>query len=102
MTMAGVTEYVKELRQPKKSKQKGRRSKSLANSTIKHRLQILASAFELENAAREEARLDPLIVPRFPKLPDGDARSGFLTERSSTYSDPTCLMIYETSLCLLM
>src|SRR5208282_1035953 len=73
------TAYVTELRRPQGTKKKGRRSKSLANNTIKHRLQILASAFELENAAREEARFDPLVVPRFPKLPDGEARSGFLT-----------------------
>ncbi len=78
LTTASVTEYVGGLRKPQKSRQKGRRSKSLADSTIKHRLQVLACAYELENAAREEARLDPLIVPRFPKLKEGDARSGFL------------------------
>jgi integrase len=71
--------YISGLRKPQKSKQQGRRSKALANSTIKHRLQILASAYELEKAAREEARLDPLIIPRFPNLPEGDARGGFLT-----------------------
>ena len=78
LTTAGVTEYIRDLRKPPKSKHKGRRSNSLANSTIKHRLQILASAFELENTAREEARLDPLTVPCFPKLSEGDPRSGFL------------------------
>jgi integrase len=78
LTTAAVTEYVKNLRKPPKKKQKGRRSKSLADSTIKHRLQILASAYELENAAREEAKLDPLLVPRFPKLSSDNARSGFL------------------------
>ncbi len=66
------------LRKPQ-PKRKGHRSKSLANSTIKHRLQILGSAFELENAAREEAKLDPLIVPRFPRLAEGNVRSGFLS-----------------------
>jgi integrase len=79
LTTAAVTAYVTDLRRPQKSKKKGRRSKSLANATIKHRLQNLASAFDLENAAREEARFDPLFVPRFPKLQDGEARSGFLT-----------------------
>lgn len=74
---SAVTEYIKNLRRPPKTKQKGRRSKSLADSTIKHRLQILASAFELENFAREEAKQDPLIVPRFPKLTGDNARSGF-------------------------
>ncbi len=78
LTTAGVTDYVKNLRRPPKTKQKGRRSRSLADSTIKHRLQILASAYEIENAAREEAKLDPLIVPRFPKLTGDNARSGFL------------------------
>ena len=79
LTTAGVTQYIKELRQTKNSKQKGRRSRSLANSTIKHRLQILAHAYELENAAREEAKLPALFVPRFPKLTEGEARSGFLS-----------------------
>lgn len=79
LTTAAVTEYVKNLRKAPKKKQKGRRSKSLADSTIKHRLQILASAYELENAAREEAKLDPLIVPRFPKLTKENIRSGFLS-----------------------
>jgi integrase len=79
LTTAAVTEYIRDLRAPRKSKQKGRRSRSLANSTIKHRLQILASAFELENAARDEAKLPPLVVPRFPKMPEGEARSGFLS-----------------------
>jgi integrase len=79
LTTAAVTEYIRDLRKAPKSKQKGRRSKSLANSTIKHRLQILSSAYELENAAREEAKLNPLLIPRFPKLPEGDARSGFLS-----------------------
>jgi integrase len=78
LTTAAVTEYIRGLRTPRKSKQKGRRSKSLANSTIKHRLQILASAYEIENAAREEAKVPPLTVPRFPKLAEGEARSGFL------------------------
>jgi len=78
LTTAAVTEYVKNLRKAPKKRQKGRRSKSLADSTIKHRLQILASAYELENAAREEAKLDLLIVPRFPKLSTDNARSGFL------------------------
>jgi integrase len=78
LTTAAVTEYISSLRKPQKSKQKGRRSKSLANSTIKHRLQILASAYELENQAREETKLDPLTVPRFPKLSEDNARSGFL------------------------
>lgn len=79
ITTAAVTEYVGALRKPPKSKKKGRRSRSLADSTIKHRLQILASTFELENAAREEAKLDPLLVPRFPKLTKDNARSGFLS-----------------------
>src|SRR6266571_5857231 len=57
LTTTALTEYVGELRKPQKPK-KGRRSKSLANSTIKHRMQILASAYELENRAREEAKLD--------------------------------------------
>lgn len=78
LTTAAVTEYIKDLRKPPKTKTKGRRSKSLADSTIKHRLQILASAFELENLAREEAKQDPLIAPRFPKLTGDNARSGFL------------------------
>jgi integrase len=78
LTTAAVTEYIRDLRNPPKTKTKGRRSKSLADSTIKHRLQILASAYELENRAREEAKLDPLIVPRFPKLSEGNVRSGFL------------------------
>jgi len=78
LTTAAVTEYISNLRKPSKTKQKGRRSKSLSDSTIKHRLQIVSSAFELENASREEAKLDPLIVPRFPKLSEGNARSGFL------------------------
>jgi integrase len=78
LTTAAVTEYVTNLRKSPKTKTKGRRSKSLADSTIKHRLQILASAYELENRAREEASLPPLIVPRFPKLSEGNARSGFL------------------------
>jgi len=79
-TTANATEYIKNLRRPpQKSKKKGRRSKSLANSTIKHRLRILSQAYGLENAAREEERLEPLIVPRFPKLPEGDARSGWLS-----------------------
>lgn len=78
LTTAAVTAYVSGLRKPQKSKQKGRHSKSLADSTIKHRLQILASAFELENASREEAKLDPLVVPRFPKLTKDNVRSGFL------------------------
>lgn len=47
--------------------------------SVCHRLQILASAFKLENAAREEAKLDPLVPPRFPKLAEDNARSGFLT-----------------------
>jgi integrase len=78
ITTAVVTEYIGSLRKPAKSKKKGRRSKSLSDSTIKHRLQILSSAFELENAAREEAKFDPLVVPRFPKLSEGNARNGFL------------------------
>src|SRR6266436_9527752 len=78
LTTAAVTTYIKNARKPSK-KQKGRRSKSLADSTIKHRLQILASAFELENFAREEAKQDQLIVPRFPKLTKDNARSGFLS-----------------------
>lgn len=77
LTTTALTEYIGELRKPQKPK-KGRRSKSLANSTIKHRMQILASAYELENRAREEAKLDPLIVPRFPRLSEDNARSGFL------------------------
>jgi hypothetical protein len=78
LTTAAVTSYVTELRKPQKTKKKGRRSKSLANTTIKHRLQILASAYELENAAREEVKLEPLVIPRFPKLSQGEPRSGFL------------------------
>ena len=78
LTTAAITSYVTELRKPQKTKKKGRRSKSLANTTIKHRLQILASAYELENAAREEAKIEPLILPRFPKLSQGEPRSGFL------------------------
>jgi len=78
LTTASVTDYIKTLRKPPKSKQKGRRSKSLADSTIKHRMQILASAYDLENAAREEAKLEPLMVPRFPKLSQDNVRSGFL------------------------
>lgn len=78
LTTAAVTEYITNLRKAPKTKQKGRRSKSLSDSTIKHRLQIVSSAFELENASREEAKLDPLIVPRFPKLSEGNSRSGFL------------------------
>lgn len=79
LTTASVTDYVSELRKSKNSKQKGRRSKSLANSTIKHRLQVLASAYELENIAREDVRMEPLRVPRFPKLSEqGNERSGFL------------------------
>ena len=77
LTTVALTEYISGLRKPQKPK-KGRRSKSLADSTIKHRLQILATAYELENRAREEAKLDPLIVPRFPKLLQDNARSGFL------------------------
>jgi integrase len=77
LTTVALTEYISGLRKPQKAK-KGRRSKSLADSTIKHRLQILASAYELENRGREEAKLDPLIVPRFPKLSQDNARSGFL------------------------
>lgn len=73
-----VSAYITGLRKPQKSKKKGRRSKSLADSTIKHRMQILASAYDLENAAREEAKLEPLIVPRFPKLTGDNVRSGFL------------------------
>jgi hypothetical protein len=49
-----------------------------AKKWIKHRLQILASAFELENTAREEAKLEPLLISRFPKLAENEARSGFL------------------------
>lgn len=41
-------------------------------------MQVLASAYELENRAREEAKLDPLIVPRFPRLSQDNVRSGFL------------------------
>jgi integrase len=41
-------------------------------------MQILASAYDLENAAREEAILEPLMVPRFPKLSQDNVRSGFL------------------------
>jgi integrase len=78
LTTASMTEYVKNLRKSPKRKQEGRRSKSLADSTIKHRLQVLASAFELENFAREEVKQDPLTVPRFPKLTGDNARSGFL------------------------
>lgn len=78
LTTADVTEYVQDLRKAPKTKTKGRRSKSLADSTIKHRLQILASAFELENVAREESKQDPLMVPRFPKLTQDNARDGFL------------------------
>ena len=78
LTTSGVTEYVSSLRKPAKLKKKGRRSKTLSDSTIKHRLQIVSSALELENASREEAKLDPLIVPRFPKLSEGTVRSGFL------------------------
>lgn len=72
-----VTEYVASLRKPSR-KHKGRKTKCLSNSSIKHRLQVLRSCFALENAARAEQRLDLLITPRFPKLQDGEARSGFL------------------------
>ncbi|MGB2652706.1 MAG: site-specific integrase, partial [Candidatus Acidiferrum sp.] len=78
LTTAGIKDYVSTLRKAPRTKQKGRRSKSLADSTIKHRLQILASAFELENFAREEAKLPLLLVPRFPKLTQDNARDGFL------------------------
>jgi len=78
LTTAGIKEYVSSLRKAPRKKQKGRRSKSLADSTIKHRLQILASAFEIENFAREEAKLPLLLVPRFPKLTQDNARDGFL------------------------
>jgi integrase len=57
---------------------KGRHSKGRAASTIKHRLQILISAFKLENAYRKELGADQLVVPNFPKLKEGDARNGFL------------------------
>jgi integrase len=77
LTTAAVKAYIKDARKPAK-KQKGRRSKSLADSTLKHRLQVLASAFELENFAREEAKLDPLLVARFPKLTGDGVRDGFL------------------------
>jgi integrase len=82
LTAAGVREYIATLRNPGKQKKKGRHSKSLADPTIKHRLQILATAFELENAAREEKKIDPLVVPRFPKLSSGGCRSGFLDRTS--------------------
>ena len=82
---ADVKSYVRELRTPKKSSKKGRQSKSsLANSTIKHRLQVLASAYELENETREDNDVEPLRVPRYPKkkrkkdLKEADARTGFL------------------------
>jgi len=75
-TSKDVMEYIASLRKPSKAK---RRQRGRKNSTIKHRLQILASAFELENDCRDEARAPRLIVPRFPTLEDGDARSGFLT-----------------------
>jgi integrase len=74
-----VTAYITKLRKPEKSKKKGRQSKSLADSTIKHRLQVLSSAYELENAAREDEDFEPLRVPRFPELGDGNERSGFLS-----------------------
>lgn len=74
-----VTTYIAALRKPpKKSTKKGRRSKCLSDSTIKHRLQVLSSAYDLENTAREEENLEPLRVPRFPDLSDGNERSGFL------------------------
>jgi integrase len=80
LTSCKVREYLSKLQKPQKSKKKGRRSKSLAVSTIKHRLQILVSAFELENATREDSSLEPLRVPRFPKLKEeGNERSGFLS-----------------------
>jgi integrase len=72
-------EYVQTLRKGSKAKTKGRRSKSLADSTVKHRLRILASAFELENITREEEGFKPLQSPRWPKLSDGNERSGFLS-----------------------
>ena len=74
-----VTAYIANLRKPQKSKKKERHSKSLADSTIKHRLQVLSSAYELENAAREDEDFEPLRVPRFPELSDGNERSGFLS-----------------------
>ena len=55
LTTAAVTEYVKNLRKAPKKKQKGRRSKSLADSTINQLLKIIASAYELEHEAREIA-----------------------------------------------
>jgi len=73
-----VRTYIAELRKPRKSKKKGRQSKSLADSTIKHRLQILSSAYDLENASREDDDLEPLRVPRFPELYGGNERTGFL------------------------
>jgi integrase len=78
-----VMSYVRELRKPQKPKN-GRRSKSLSNSTIKHRLQVLVSAYEVENVAREDEDFPPLRVPRYPKkkkkddLKEADARQGFL------------------------
>jgi integrase len=72
-----VTKYVASLQKPAKSKT-GRRTKGLANSTIKHRLQVLASAYELENTNRDQAEIDRLIVPRFPRFEEGAPRSGFL------------------------
>jgi integrase len=81
-----VKSYVSELRKPQKpkTKKKGRRSKSLSNSTIKHRLQVLVSAYEVENVAREDEDFPPLRVPRYPKkkkkedLKEADPREGFL------------------------
>lgn len=71
-----VKSYVRELRKPRKSKTKGRQSKSLSNSTIKHRLQILASAYEVENAVREDEDFPPLRVPRYPKKKKRGSRRG--------------------------
>jgi integrase len=74
-----VVAYVARLRKPQKSAKKGRRAKSLSDSTIKHRCQVLSSAYELENRSREDEGIDPLHVPHFPALSEGDPRTGFMT-----------------------
>lgn len=71
-----VIAYVKSLAKP--AKRKGRRSKAVADSTIRHRLGVLAKAFELENIARVEDGFDALRVPQFPKCTADHPRSGFL------------------------
>jgi integrase len=72
-----VREYVKSLAKP--PKRKGRRARAaLADSSIRHRLHVLAKAFELENFARVEDGFEPLMVPQFPECNTDNRRSGFL------------------------